>query len=315
MDLRCSHPHSGRAPERFRPHLKIHPLPGAPLLACKQNLYFRQRFFAAFLAISFRFFADMPAARSLPPCAPAAAFLPSSVVMSSISPVAILAIMMALPMASSDPSTNSEGQVRCEARIDREQHRSSAPGVFGNRVAQMKLVEQLTLVTLHTAHHGSTSPRFASHNGIAVRDLSNRLLQQNLPLAEVQPCLPCGFRAALVSLSIRITSTCGAAMVEYPARRIDYREQGSGPTILFVPGSWSTGALWRDVIALLGDRFRAVTTSPLGYGDTEERRTPDDVSIDREIDVIEAVIRRTEQRCPPRWSFVRWHRMPGDRPP
>ena len=82
-------------------------------------------------------------------------------------------------------------------------------------------------------------------------------------------------------------------MVEYPARRIDYREQGSGPTILFVPGSWSTGALWRDVIVLLGDRCRAVTTSLLGYGDTEERRTPDDVSIDREIDVIEAVIQRT----------------------
>jgi len=45
----------------------------------------------------------MPAARALPPMRPsatAAAFLPSSVVMSSISPVAILAIMMALPIAS-----------------------------------------------------------------------------------------------------------------------------------------------------------------------------------------------------------------------
>ena len=89
------------------------------------------------------------------------------------------------------------------------------------------------------------------------------------------------------------TSTSGGAMVEYPARRIDYREQGSGQTILFVPGSWSTGAMWRGVIALLGDRFRAVTTSLLGYGDTEERRTPDDFSIEREIDVIEAVIQRT----------------------
>ena len=97
----------------------------------------------------------------------------------------------------------------------------------------------------------------------------------------------------VVSLSIRFTSTCRAAMVEYPARRIDYREQGSGPTILFVPGSWSTGALWRGVITLLGDRFRAVTTSLLGYGDTEERRTPDDLSIERKIDVIEAVIQRT----------------------
>src|SRR5262249_12210210 len=45
--------------------------------------------------------------------------------------------------------------------------------------------------------------------------------------------------------------------------------------------------------ALLGDSFRAVTTSLLGYGDTEERRTPDDISIERESDVIEAVIQRT----------------------
>src|ERR1700693_4360964 len=34
--------------------------------------------------------------------------------------------------------------------------------VFRNRVAKVKLVEQLTLVTLQTAHHGSTSSRFAS---------------------------------------------------------------------------------------------------------------------------------------------------------
>src|ERR1700733_2393778 len=34
--------------------------------------------------------------------------------------------------------------------------------IFGNRLAKMKLVEQLTLVTLQTAHHGSTSSRFAS---------------------------------------------------------------------------------------------------------------------------------------------------------
>src|ERR1700749_4473470 len=34
--------------------------------------------------------------------------------------------------------------------------------VFGNRVAEMKLVKQLTLVTLQTAHHGSTSSRFTS---------------------------------------------------------------------------------------------------------------------------------------------------------
>src|SRR4051795_9290320 len=30
--------------------------------------------------------------------------------------------------STADPWTNNEGQVRCEARTDREQHRSSAPG-------------------------------------------------------------------------------------------------------------------------------------------------------------------------------------------
>src|SRR5256885_828798 len=57
-----------------------------------------QRLAAAFLAISFRFLADMPAARAFPPMRPsatAAAFLPSAVVISSISPAAILAIMTA----------------------------------------------------------------------------------------------------------------------------------------------------------------------------------------------------------------------------
>src|SRR5439155_17457188 len=34
--------------------------------------------------------------------------------------------------------------------------------IFRNGIAKMKLVKQLTLVTLQTAHHGSTSPRIAS---------------------------------------------------------------------------------------------------------------------------------------------------------
>src|SRR3984957_3658803 len=34
--------------------------------------------------------------------------------------------------------------------------------IFRDRLVEMKLVEQLTLVTLQTAHHASTSPRFAS---------------------------------------------------------------------------------------------------------------------------------------------------------
>ena len=73
---------------------------------------------------------------------------------------------------------------------------------------------------------------------------------------------------------------------------IDYAEEGTGPTIVFVPGSWATGLAWRGVIAALDGRFRTVTTSLLGYGDTRECRTPSDVSIDRQAEIVEAVIRR-----------------------
>src|ERR1700760_2923282 len=46
---------------------------------------------------------------------------------------------------------------KIESSIDLPHH-----VIFGNRVSKMKLVEQLTLVTLQTAHHGSTSSGFAS---------------------------------------------------------------------------------------------------------------------------------------------------------
>jgi pimeloyl-ACP methyl ester carboxylesterase len=81
-------------------------------------------------------------------------------------------------------------------------------------------------------------------------------------------------------------------MIEDPRGRIDYDEQGTGPTILFVPGSWGTRSAWRGVIAPLADRFRIVTTSLLGYGNTEERRTLDNASIDREAEILEAVFCR-----------------------
>ena len=81
-------------------------------------------------------------------------------------------------------------------------------------------------------------------------------------------------------------------MIEDLRGNIDYDEEGSGPTILFVPGSWGTRSAWRGVMAALGGNFRLVTTSLLGYGGTAERRTPADLSIDREAEIIEAVARR-----------------------
>lgn len=73
---------------------------------------------------------------------------------------------------------------------------------------------------------------------------------------------------------------------------IDYHETGTGPTIVLVPGSCSTGAAWRPVISHLQDRFRCVTTSLLGYGGTAERRTAGDAEICYEREIIESVVRR-----------------------
>jgi len=79
-------------------------------------------------------------------------------------------------------------------------------------------------------------------------------------------------------------------MIEDPRGRVDYEERGSGPTIVLVPGSSSTGAAWRPVMAAWDDRFRCVTTSLLGYGGTAERRSSNDPSIWHEADLLEAVI-------------------------
>src|ERR1700723_2160907 len=72
--------------------------------------------------------------------------------------------------------------------------------IFGNRVAKMKLVEQLAMVTLQTAHHGSTSPRIAStqrnHASQPVStDFCNKICQKRTHIAEISvsirsPCQP-----------------------------------------------------------------------------------------------------------------------------
>jgi pimeloyl-ACP methyl ester carboxylesterase len=85
-------------------------------------------------------------------------------------------------------------------------------------------------------------------------------------------------------------------MIEDERGHIDYDESGEGPTVVLVPGSCSTGAAWRPVIAQWADGFRCVTTSLLGYGGTAERRTAMDADIAIEAEVLEAVIRRAA--CP-----------------
>ena len=46
---------------------------------------------------------------------------------------------------------------------------------------------------------------------------------------------------------------------------IRYREVGTGPVLLFVHGILANGTLWRDVVAILSDRFRCIVPDlPLG---------------------------------------------------
>src|SRR4051794_33739331 len=85
-------------------------------------------------------------------------------------------------------------------------------------------------------------------------------------------------------------------MIEEPRGRIDYDECGSGPTIVLVPGSCSTGAAWRPVIATWNGQFRCVTTSLLGYGGTAERRTANDPDIVYEAEILESVVRKADSR-------------------
>jgi pimeloyl-ACP methyl ester carboxylesterase len=81
-------------------------------------------------------------------------------------------------------------------------------------------------------------------------------------------------------------------MIEDECGRIDFEACGAGPTVVLVPGSCSTGAAWRPVIAAWEGQFRCVTTSLLGYGRTAERRTAQDPSISHEVEILEAVVRK-----------------------
>lgn len=73
---------------------------------------------------------------------------------------------------------------------------------------------------------------------------------------------------------------------------IDYAERGQGQALLFVPGSFATGAGWKLVIDKLGDAYRFITTSLLGYGTTAERRPLDNATMRQQIDVLDSVLER-----------------------
>lgn len=79
-------------------------------------------------------------------------------------------------------------------------------------------------------------------------------------------------------------------MIEDTLGPVDYEEYGRGPTIVFVPGSCSTGSAWKPVINKLNGSYRTITTSLPGYGGSAERRSSDDQSIDLLAAAMERVI-------------------------
>jgi pimeloyl-ACP methyl ester carboxylesterase len=72
----------------------------------------------------------------------------------------------------------------------------------------------------------------------------------------------------------------------------DYAEAGSGPTILFLPGSFGTGTGWKAVLGHLGGHYRTVTTSLLGYGSTPDTRPDGNDTMAQQVDLIDRIIER-----------------------
>ena len=72
----------------------------------------------------------------------------------------------------------------------------------------------------------------------------------------------------------------------------DYAETGSGPALLFLPGSFGTGTGWKAVMGYLGDGYRMVTTSLLGYGATPDIRPDGNATMAQQVGLIDRIIDR-----------------------
>ena len=78
-------------------------------------------------------------------------------------------------------------------------------------------------------------------------------------------------------------------MIKVDDRHIDLVTSGTGPDILFVPGSFSTPAAWQSIQKHLPQRYRFLSTSLCGYGETTETRTLFDNSINHEIEILSQI--------------------------
>ena len=84
-------------------------------------------------------------------------------------------------------------------------------------------------------------------------------------------------------------------MLQHNGIRIECQQAGEGPALLFLPGSYSTPAAWRPIQRLLEPRWRMVTTSLRGYGESTDTRSPDDFGMQHEVGLVEALCRHIGQ--------------------
>lgn len=84
-------------------------------------------------------------------------------------------------------------------------------------------------------------------------------------------------------------------MIQHNGVNIECQQSGDGPALLFLPGSYSTAAAWRPIQRLLEPRWRMVTTSLCGYGESTDTRSPDDCGMQHEVELVEALCRHIGQ--------------------
>ena len=78
-------------------------------------------------------------------------------------------------------------------------------------------------------------------------------------------------------------------------KKIDYIEYVEGPTIIFIPGSFSTASAWSAIQKLMPPNYPFIGTSLCGYGSIEELRSTDNYRMHNLIYIIETVVAKNGQ--------------------
>lgn len=66
----------------------------------------------------------------------------------------------------------------------------------------------------------------------------------------------------------------------------ELRDEGKGPAVLLLPGSYATPSAWKGIQSALKSNIRALSTSLPGYGTTPEVRPKDDAAIDHLVEFV-----------------------------